>query len=98
MIYLLGATASFVSLFFAMYICLQARHKNNRKRTQSILLVLMCMYGIVLWGVRSVYPERSIGVDPTITIMFSCYLCLLYFTFAFFFGTSESDGRERNSN
>jgi hypothetical protein len=24
--------------------------------------------------------------------MFSCYLCLLYFTFAFFFGTSESEG------
>ena len=90
--YFLGATVSFVNLFFAVYTFWKARQKNDRKRTQSVLLVLMCIYGIVLWGFRGIYPERSIGVDPAITIMFSSYLFLLYFTFAFFFGTSKFRG------
>ena len=85
----IGATASFIGIFLCGYMWWEVRLKKERKRTQSVLLGAICTYGTFMWGFRGVDPERAIGVDPAITIMYAGYLSILWFTVHYVLGTGK---------
>ena len=87
-LYFLGAAASFVNMFGAMYMYKMARSTKGRKKTTAMLMTIATFYGWVLWGFRGIDPGRSIGVDPVITILFAGYILIFGSTATYLFTTS----------
>ena len=87
-LYCIGAAASFINFFCAVYMWWDARNKKGRKKTTALMIIIVSVVGFIMWTFRGIDPGRSIGVDPALTIMFSVYLFLCYFGFSYVLGTS----------